>query len=143
MYKRIMVPTDGSELSLSAIRGAIAFAKPIGASLVLFTAIEPYNPVVINEFHPESVDEYNERVKAIAAERLEVATEMARAAGLKSKAISLKSVSPGEAIVQVSENEGCDCIFMASHGRKGIQALLLGSETQKVLAFSKLLLKGQ
>ena len=138
MYKKILVPTDGSDLSIAAIKGADEFAKPLKASLILLTVIEPYNYTAINEYRPESVDEYDERMLALAQDRLTEARNIVHAAGLEAKTISIKNFSPADTIVTVSEEERCDCIFMASHGRKGLQAVLLGSETQKVLAFSKL-----
>ena len=102
MYKRILVPTDGSELSIEAVKGAARFAKPLGASVVLITVIEPYS--------------YTSRIFATPL---------------------VKSFSPAEAIMEASTQYDCDCVFMASHGRKGLAAVLLGSETQKVLTHSK------
>lgn len=138
MYKKLLVPIDGTDLSLSAVRGAIAFAKPLKASLVVLTVIEPYNYSTINEYRPESVDEYDERMLALAQDWLTEARNLIEEAGLAVKTLSIKNFSPADSIVAVSEEEKCDCIFMASHGRKGLKAILLGSETQKVLAFSKL-----
>lgn len=137
MYKRILIPTDGSERSLKAIEGAARFAKPLGATLVIMTVIEPYSYTNLAEYRPESIEQYDERVTAEAEERLAEAKKIADAAGVEDKTVMVKSFSPAEAIIEQAEKNGCDIIFMASHGRKGIAAVLLGSETQKVLTHSR------
>lgn len=138
MYKRILVPTDGSDLSMDAVKGAARFAKPIGASVVLITVIEPYSYTSLSEYRPESIDDYDERMRQVAADRLADARVVFEEAGVPVETLALKSFSPAEAIIDASTEHGCDCIFMASHGRKGLAAVLLGSETQKVLTHSKL-----
>lgn len=132
MYKRILVPTDGSERSVKAVEGAARFARPLGATLVVMTVVEPYSYTNLAEYRPESI----EHVTAEAEERLEAARKIAVAAGVEVKTVMVKSFSPAEAIIEQAEKNGCDIIFMASHGRKGIAAVLLGSETQKVLTHS-------
>ena len=129
MYKRILVPTDGSERSVKAVEGAARFARPLGATLVVMTVVEPYS-------YTNLAEQYDERVTAEAEERLEAARKIAVAAGVEVKTVMVKSFSPAEAIIEQAEKNGCDIIFMASHGRKGIAAVLLGSETQKVLTHS-------
>lgn len=136
MYKRILVPTDGSERSVKAVEGAARFAKPLGATLVIMTVVEPYSYTNLAEYRPESIEQYDERVTAEAEERLASAKEIADEIGVENRAVMTKSFSPAEAIVEQAEKNGCDLIVMASHGRKGIAAVLLGSETQKVLTHS-------
>lgn len=136
MYKRILVPTDGSERSVKAVEGAARFARPLGATLVVMTVVEPYSYTNLAEYRPESIEQYDERVTAEAEERLEAARKIAVAAGVEVKTVMVKSFSPAEAIIEQAEKNGCDIIFMASHGRKGIAAVLLGSETQKELTHS-------
>lgn len=137
MYKRILVPTDGSERSVKAVEGAARFAKPLGATLVIMTVIEPYSYTNLAEYRPESIEQYDERVSAEAEERLAEAKRVADAVGVENKTVMVKSFSPSEAIIEQAEKNRCDIIFMASHGRKGIAAVLLGSETQKVLTHSR------
>ena len=137
MYKHILVPTDGSELSLDAVKGAATFAAAMKADVVLITVIEPYSYTSLSEYRPESIDDYDERVKGVAEERLAEARGIMEAAGVKTETLSVKSFSPAEAIMDVCADKNCDCVFMASHGRKGLAAVLLGSETQKVLTHSK------
>ncbi len=137
MYKRILVPTDGSELSIEAVKGAARFAKPLGASVVLITVIEPYSYTSLSEYRPESIDDYDERMRSLAEERLAEARTIFEKAQVPVQTIAVKSFSPAEAIMEASAQYDCDCVFMASHGRKGLAAVLLGSETQKVLTHSK------
>ena len=136
MYKRILVPTDGSERSVKAVEGAARFAKPIGATLVVMTVVEPYSYTNLAEYRPEPIEQYDERVTAEAEERLADAKEIADRIGVENRTVMTKSFSPAEAIIEQAEKNGCDLIVMASHGRKGIAAVLLGSETQKVLTHS-------
>lgn len=136
MYKRILVPTDGSERSVKAVEGAARFAKPLGATLVIMTVVEPYSYTNLAEYRPESIEQYDERVTAEAEERLNEAKAIVDGLGVENRTVMTKSFSPAEAIVEQAEKNGCDLIVMASHGRKGIAAVLLGSETQKVLTHS-------
>lgn len=137
MYKKLLVPTDGSELSVDAIKGAARFAKPLGASVILITVIEPYSYTSLSEYRPESIDDYDERMKGIAEERLAEARQIFEKEGIPVETLAVKSFSPAEAIMRATAEKECDCVFMASHGRKGLAAVLLGSETQKVLTHSK------
>ena len=137
MYKKILVPIDGSELSYQAVAGAANFAKAMGAEVYVLTVIEPYSYTNLSEYRPESIEQYDQRVKDQARETLEKARAYFDKVGVECKFCSKKSFSPCEAIMEVCDEIGCDLIFMASHGRKGIEAVLLGSETQKVLTHSK------
>ncbi len=137
MYKKILIPTDGSDLSAEAVRGAAKFAKPLGAKVLLITVIEPYNYTSLSEYRPESIDDYDTRMRGLAEERLSSARAILESEGIEVETIAVKSFSPAEAIIDATFSHGCDCIFMASHGRRGIAAVLLGSETQKVLTHSK------
>ena len=76
MYNRILVPTDGSELSDKALEAAADFAKALGSSIVIITVIEPYSYTNLSEYRPESIDQYDSRVKEMAQERLEIAREL-------------------------------------------------------------------
>lgn len=138
MYKKILVPIDGSELSYKAVAGAASFAKSLGAQVYVLTVIEPYSYTNLSEYRPESIEQYDQRVKDQAKEYLDQAYEYFRRAQVEAVTRSKKSFSPSEAIMDVAEELGCDLIFMASHGRKGLAAVLLGSETQKVLTHSKI-----
>ena len=134
MYNRILVPTDGSELSDKALEAAADFAKALGSSIVIITVIEPYSYTNLSEYRPERIDQYDSRVKEMAQERLEIAEKK----DINCEVVAFKSFSPAEAIIDAANEYNCDLIFMASHGRQGFAAVLLGSETQKVLTHSKI-----
>jgi len=136
MFNKILVPTDGSELSEKAVVGAARFARQLGASLVVLTVTEPYSYSNLSEYRPESIDGYDDRMLALANERLARAAQVAEAEGVKCEPVVVRSFSPFEAIIGATKEQGCDVVFMASHGRKGLAAVLLGSETQKVLTHS-------
>jgi nucleotide-binding universal stress UspA family protein len=136
MFKKILLPTDGSDLSGKAIQGGLEFARALKASVVGLTVIEPYSYSNLSEYRPETLDDYEQRMLKVAAERLGRVADAAAKAGIAVETVTLKSFSPYEAIIQAANTKGCDVIFMASHGRKGLSAVLLGSETQKVLTHS-------
>jgi nucleotide-binding universal stress UspA family protein len=136
MFKKILLPTDGTELSGKAIEGGLEFAKALGASVVGVTVIEPYSYSNLSEYRPETLDDYEQRMLKAAAERLGKVADAAARAGIPVETVTVKSFSPYEAIIDTAKSTGCDVIFMASHGRKGLSAVLLGSETQKVLTHS-------
>jgi len=137
MLKKILVPTDGSELSVKAINGAIEVAQLTGAKLVGMTVTEPYPYSPMSEYSPtESFEHYDTRVKREANLRLSVLQEAASKVGLSVEIDIRSSLSPYEAIISSAKEKDCDTIFMASHGRRGLSSLLIGSETQKVLTHS-------
>ena len=136
MFTKILVPTDGSELSVKAARGAVEMARRLGARLVGMTVVEPYAYTTLSEYRPEPAAEYEQRVEAIARERLAPIESDAKAANIAVETTVARSFSPFEAIIDTAKRKQCDVIFMASHGRRGLSAVLLGSETQKVLTHS-------
>lgn len=138
MYSKILIPTDGSELSDKALEAGVNFAKALGSSVVITTVIEPYSYSNLSEYRPESIDQYDSRVRELAQERLEGARELVEKKEVPCEVVAFKSFSPAEAIIDAATEYGCDLIFMASHGRQGLAAVLLGSETQKVLTHSKI-----
>ncbi len=138
MYSKILIPTDGSELSDKALEAGVNFAKALGSSVVIATVIEPYSYSNLSEYRPESIDQYDSRVRELAQERLEGARELVEKKEVPSEVVAFKPFSPAEAIIDAATEYGCDLIFMASHGRQGLAAVLLGSETQKVLTHSKI-----
>jgi nucleotide-binding universal stress UspA family protein len=140
MYKNILVPIDGSALSRSAAREAVAFAKAQGAKVVGFYVAPAYQPNVYADFVPASFvspKEYDELAKKTADKYLSVVEKAAQAAGVSCKCAHAMSDLPYEEIIKAAQRHKCDLIFMASHGRSGIARLLLGSQTSKVLAHSK------
>ena len=136
MIKKILLPTDGSELSSKAVAGAVDLAAKIGAQIVGITVVEPYSYSSLSEYRPESFDDYEARMEKAAMERLAALESAAKAANVRIETVVVKSFSPYEAIIDTAKKHECDTIFMASHGRRGLNAVLLGSETQKVLTHS-------
>jgi nucleotide-binding universal stress UspA family protein len=139
MYKHILLPTDGSPLSANAVREGIRFAKEIGARVTALHVTPPFYP---SEVTPSTLaahsHEHEERAKESARRALAAAEEAARAAGVTCTAVHRVGDGPFEEIIEVATESGCDLIFMASHGRRGVTAMLLGSETNKVLTHSKI-----
>jgi nucleotide-binding universal stress UspA family protein len=136
MFKRILVPTDGSELSQKAITAAISLAQMLKASVVGMTTVEPYSYSNLSEYRPETLENYEERMEQAGDERVGQIANAAASAGVPVETVVVKSFSPYEAIIEAAKGNGCDLIVMASHGRRGLNAVLLGSETQKVLTHS-------
>jgi nucleotide-binding universal stress UspA family protein len=136
MYKRILVPTDGSEISTKAVQAAIAMARLTGAQLMAISVKEPFPYSAISEMQPVPPQEFYDAQERIAAARVKEATDAAQAAGVACQGYTVEAMHPYEAILDHAKSQGCDLIVMASHGRRGLSALLLGSETQKVLTHS-------
>jgi nucleotide-binding universal stress UspA family protein len=141
MFKRILVPTDGSELSTRAVKQAVAFAKEHGAEVVGFYAAPDYHMSVYEDFVPPdfvSPEQFKANTKRVAEQRLSTIVKAAEKAGVPCETLYSTSDKPHEAIIEAARKRKCDLIFMASHGRRGIAGMLLGSETQKVLTYSKI-----
>jgi nucleotide-binding universal stress UspA family protein len=140
MFKHILVPTDGSELSRATAKRAVTFAKEAGAKITVFFAKPEYPIAYFGEgalIDPTTPEKFAELADQQATEYLgEVQKECAEL-GVECSLISVTSDIPYEAIIEAAEKSGCDLIFMASHGRRGISGFLLGSETNKVLTHSK------
>jgi nucleotide-binding universal stress UspA family protein len=140
MYRNILVATDGSKLSLKAVTHAIDLAKVLGSRLTGFFASPSYPLPVYADgvvFTPLSRREYAAQCKQEAERILGAVADKAKAAGVGFTAASAISASPWEAILAAARKHKCDAIVMASHGRRGVSALVLGSETNKVLTHSK------
>ena len=137
MFKRILVPTDGSEITLKAVETAIALAKSVGAQLYAISVKEPFPYSAISEMQPTPPQEFFDAQERIANKRVQAVLELGKAAGVNCQAHTVEALHPWEAIIDHATTMGCDLLVMASHGRRGVSALLLGSETQKVLTHSK------
>ena len=141
MYTHLMVPTDGSKLSDKAVANAIGLAQALKAKLTAFYSSADYPMPVYAEgvvFEPVSKREYTRKAKEEAQKILDRVAAKAAAAGVDCATAHAIAASPWEAILATAKKSKCDAIVMASHGRRGVSAMLLGSETQKVLTHSKL-----
>lgn len=141
MFKHILVPTDGSPISLETAKHAVIFAKENGAIITAFYAKPEYPVTYYGEgalIDPTTPEKFAELADKQAAEFLDQIAKLGSDAGVTVKKIAVTSDVPYEAIIDAATQAGCDLIFMASHGRRGISGLLLGSETNKVLTHSKI-----
>jgi nucleotide-binding universal stress UspA family protein len=139
MYKRILIPTDGSERSAKAARNGVRLAKALGASVVGLFAAPPATPVIYKNFLPVGFTEPEDHARMIertAREYLRVIEDAARAAGVSCVTEHVTNDFPADAIVLAAEKHSCDLVFMASHSREGLAAAVLGSQTHKVLTHS-------
>jgi len=138
-YRHLLVPTDGSELSVRALDQAIGLAKVLGAQLTVLHAQPPVPLPILglgDAIDPVTIDTMMRATREGAAAVMDAAIAQVRGAGLQASQQAVEHASPHLAIVTAARELGCDLIVMASHGRRGLEGLLLGSETQKVLATS-------
>jgi len=137
MYKRILMPSDGSEASQRAILAAVDFARDTGAELIGFTVTLEFHVLSTNSAVIEDTPEQFAANSAARARNILAEVEnAAREAGVAYRAEHAVDDDPWAAIVGAARRLDCDLIVMASHGRRGLKGLLLGSETQKVLVHS-------
>ncbi len=145
MFRHLLVPTDGSDLSDGTIRRAVSYARDTGATITFFHALANLamppqaslygDPVLLD---PAVVERFGQAERAYAAGLLERARGMAEKAGVPCDTVVGDHPVVYEAIIDAATLHGCDLIFMASHGRRGLAGLLLGSETQQVLTHTDL-----
>ncbi|MBI4196159.1 MAG: universal stress protein [Betaproteobacteria bacterium] len=141
MYKNILIPTDGSPLSRKAAQEAIEFARGQGAKVVALYVAPAYQPKVYADFVPADFvtpREYAATVRKTSARHLDFIKKLADKAGVPCACLHAMSDFPYVEIIKAAQRQRCDLIFMASHGRRGLSRLLLGSETSKVLSHSKI-----
>jgi nucleotide-binding universal stress UspA family protein len=139
MYAHILIPTDGSELAGRAVEHGIALAERIGAKITVLTVLPPFHTFTTDtQMIEDTPVQYAARMQRHAEQTLGAAAAAARAAGVACETIEVEHEHPYRAIIDFAELKGCDLIVMASHGRRGISALVLGSETVKVLTYCKI-----
>jgi nucleotide-binding universal stress UspA family protein len=138
MFKHILVPTDGSVLSQKAIDGAIDLAQSVGARITAYACLPlyPYSPFADVAVEPPG--DFHERAEREAREHLGAVEKAAAAVGVSCNSVTSVESAPYIGIIDIAERDGCDVIFMASHGRRGLGSLLIGSETQRVLTHTKI-----
>ncbi|MDR3421600.1 MAG: universal stress protein [Xanthobacteraceae bacterium] len=139
MYSNILIPTDGSELAGKALQHGIALAKRIGAKASVLTVLPPFHTLTTDvRMIEDTPAQYKARMQKRAEITLGAAAATAQDAGVVCATIQVEDEHPYQAIIKTAESKGCDLIVMASHGRHGISAILLGSETVKVLTHCKI-----
>ena len=141
MFKNILIPTDGSELSGKAIAHGVALAKSVGAKVTAFFAAPPATPIVYRDHFPvgyATPGEHEGMIAKAAAKYLETVERAARKARVPCESIHVTSDYPEEAILKIAQKKKCDLIVMATHGQGGLRGVFIGSVAQKVLNQSKI-----
>jgi nucleotide-binding universal stress UspA family protein len=139
MFKHILLPTDGSELSAAAIQQGVRFAKSIGAKVTGICVMPQLHRFFYEtEIPMRALEEADKRHQELAYTYLGAIEKAGKEVGVSVDTVYEIDDSPYDAIIRVAEQKDCDLIMMASHGRRGVGALLIGSETQKVLTHSKI-----
>jgi nucleotide-binding universal stress UspA family protein len=134
MYSNILIATDGSDLAAKAVEHGLALAGSLGAKATAVTVTPPFHVLTTDARMIEDTHaQYDARMHADAEKILAAVAKAARAAGVACETVAVAHEHPYKAIIETAGAKGCDLIVMASHGRHGIAALVLGSETVKVL----------
>jgi nucleotide-binding universal stress UspA family protein len=139
MYKHILVPTDGTPLSDKAVQDGVALAKTLSAQLTTVTVSKPFHVLTADtQMLGDTPAAYKTRIAAKAQKILSAVSEIAKESGIWCATVHCEHEHPYQAIIDTAEAQKCDLIVMASHGRRGMSAIVLGSETVKVLTHSKI-----
>lgn len=141
MYTNILIATDGSELAEKGVDQGVALAKGVGAKVTFVSVTEllpTYGIVVAAEWasSPAAFQEYREAITKAAGDILKKAKSKAEAAGVAAEAVHVENQSPAQGIVDAAKAKSADLIVIASHGRRGVNKLLLGSQAAEVLSLS-------
>ncbi|MFM9941552.1 MAG: universal stress protein [Hyphomicrobiaceae bacterium] len=137
MFKNILIPTDGTEFCERAIRKGVALATLCQAKVIGLTVSMPLHTGTPEALIPAQLASVLKTESAKAAtEKLAAVEQIAKEAGVACETLKANRDHPWEAIIETAQARGCDLIVMASHGRRGVSAIILGSETQKVLTHS-------
>ena len=141
MYRHILIPTDGSELAEQAVTNGLSLAKSLRAKVTVIIVEEPIWFGVSSFAEHGALEELSkntEQIKNYVASALNRAADAAKQAGVPCDTVQVKDAQPYQAIITTAADRGCDLIAMASHGRGGLSAVVLGSVTNKVLTHTKI-----
>ena len=142
MYRHILIPTDGSQLAHKAVVHGLSLAKAVGAKVTALTVEASFNPGDVPasrvNLMSAAFEEYARHAREHAASILNGVADDAKAAGVQCETVQLIQDHPYKAIIAAAKDKGCDLIVMASHGRSGIAAIVLGSVTAKVLTHTSI-----
>jgi nucleotide-binding universal stress UspA family protein len=141
MYRHILIPTDGSELAEHAVTNGLSLAKSLGAKVSVIIVEEPFDWLSVSETQAQQalgeLAKHGEQIKKHAASVLNRVANAAKQAVVSCDTIQVENEQPFKAIIATAADRGCDLIVMASHGRSGLSAIVLGSVTNKVLTHTK------
>ena len=141
MFKNILIPTDGSPIASKAVKAGIKLAKQLGAKVTGYYAVEAMQPRVYGEGYmidSKTIKAFEQQAREVGQKHIDRMAKTAGAAGVKFSGVMTMAETPYEGIVETAKKQKCDAIFMASHGRRGLAGILMGSVTHKVLTHSKL-----
>ncbi len=139
MYHHILIPTDGSSLSAHAVEQALTLARSMQATTTVLTVLNPFHAFAMTpELIADTRSQYERQIREQGARCVAAAEVVARAMGVPCDTAMVEHELPYEAIIETARERGADLIAMASHGRRGLSALVLGSETLKVLTHSNI-----
>jgi nucleotide-binding universal stress UspA family protein len=139
MFRNILIPTDGSDLAAKAVEQGVLFAKEVGAKITAVTVTEPFHAISVKPRQLEYTPmEYKKHAETHAAKVLSTVSTATNSAGVACDVVHVEHEQVYQAIIDAAEARRCDLIVMASHGRRGVSAVVLGSETVKVLTHSKI-----
>jgi nucleotide-binding universal stress UspA family protein len=139
MYSNVLIPTDGSQLAGKAVEHGLALAKRIGARVTVLTVLPPFHTFTTDaQMIEDTPDQYKVRMQKHAEKTLSAVAQAAQAAGVACETVQVEHEHPYQAIIDTAGSKDCDLIVMASHGRHGVSAIVLGSETVKVLTHCKI-----
>jgi nucleotide-binding universal stress UspA family protein len=140
MFKHILISTDGSPVSKKCTKAGISLASALGAKVTAYCAVEPLPPIYDEGYimDQKTIDGFEENARKVGQKRVDAIAKMAKAAGVPFASLVTKAHTPYEGIIDAAKKRKCDVIFMASHGRRGLSKLIMGSVTQKVLMHSKI-----
>ena len=141
MFKHILIPTDGSPVAAKAVKAGLELAKEIGARVTAYYGLDPMPAPYYGDGYTvdaRAISDIEKSAQAAGEQALAKIAQAAKSAGVQFDGVIDKPATPYEGIIAAAKKARCDVIFMASHGRRGIAGLLLGSVTQKVLSHSKI-----
>lgn len=140
MFKKVLIPTDGSPLAVQSATAGIAFAKSVGAQVVALHVTQPFAATIgfdgMAAAYAITDESYEKAAAEQAAEYLRTVLDQAAAEGVVAESCSVSNFNVADGVVQAAQENHCDLIFIGSHGRSGLSRLLLGSVTAKVLSLS-------
>ena len=142
MYKRVLIATDGSELASKAVAHGIALAKALNVPVCVVTVTEMWSASDLARMarlgNQNPIAQYEEMASAAASNILEKVTQVAKSEGITCESVHVRDRHPADGIIATARDKGCDLIVMASHGHRGIDRLLMGSQANEVLTHSKI-----
>ena len=140
MFKHILIATDGSPIANKAAKAGIALASRLGANVTAYSAVEPLLALGLEgyAFDPKTMDKFQEDARQLATKRAADVCKMAQSAGVRCAPYVTRGSTTHQAIIEAAKKRRCDVIVMGSHGRRGVPKLIMGSVTQRVLAYTRL-----